>query len=134
MGLCASTEVSNPDHRNIHQRENNMASDSKGDVVVPRSFKLLDELEKGEKGKFESPHAGYVSYGLADSNDADLSDWNATIIGPQDTYFGDRFYTVKVHCDEKYPMTAPKLKFVEKANGLNFFGRKGHCDEQASCT
>ena len=33
------------------------------DVVVPRAFKLLKELEKGEKamGSF-----GYLSYGLAD--------------------------------------------------------------------
>jgi len=32
--------------------------------AVPRSFKLLDELEQGEKGTgVPPPHAGFVSYG-----------------------------------------------------------------------
>jgi ubiquitin-conjugating enzyme E2 variant len=35
------------------------------DVVVPRAFKLLKELEKGEKGGTGLPP--YLSYGLADA-------------------------------------------------------------------
>ena len=35
------------------------------DVVVPRAFKLLKELEKGEKGGAGLPP--YLSYGLADA-------------------------------------------------------------------
>lgn len=44
----------------------------------PRSFKLLEELEKGEKGLGSES----CSYGLADSDDITMTKWNATIIGP----------------------------------------------------
>src|SRR5690606_38649349 len=71
--------------------------------------------EDGEKGHNTGPHAGWISLGL-DGDDIYLSDWNATIIGPQDTNIGDRIYTVKVHCGENYAEEPPTLKFVQKIN------------------
>mmetsp|Transcript_24638 Transcript_24638/g.30149 ORF Transcript_24638/g.30149 Transcript_24638/m.30149 type:complete len:143 (+) Transcript_24638:349-777(+) len=86
-------------------------------VVVPRSFKLLDELEQGEKGQgIPHPHAGFISFGLVDSSDMTLSAWNASIIGPQNTNLGDRIFSLSVITNETYPEKAPRVFFKNKMN------------------
>lgn len=47
-------------------------------VIIPRNFKLLEELEKSEKGHGDMT----LSFGLVDSGDTFLSDWNGGILGP----------------------------------------------------
>ena len=47
--------------------------------MVPRNFVLLEELERTEKGLTDMS----VSYGLVDSNDVSLSEWQCTILGPR---------------------------------------------------
>jgi hypothetical protein len=63
---------------------------------VPRNFRLLEELEKGEKGlgagiadlQNITPHTVLThtseacSYGLDNGDDLLMSDWNGTILGP----------------------------------------------------
>ncbi|PJF19388.1 putative MMS2-part of the error-free postreplication repair pathway protein [Paramicrosporidium saccamoebae] len=47
-------------------------------MSIPRNFRLLEELENGEKGIGD----GSISYGLAAGDDITLTHWNATVLGP----------------------------------------------------
>jgi hypothetical protein len=79
---------------------------------MPRSFRLLEELERGEKGTSD----GYVSYGMADSDDMQMHNWNGTIIGPGSTVHDGRIYTVHIHCSDSYPDRPPTVRFLTRIN------------------
>eukprot|EP01114_Cavostelium_apophysatum_P009820 TRINITY_DN2310_c0_g1_i1.p1 TRINITY_DN2310_c0_g1~~TRINITY_DN2310_c0_g1_i1.p1 ORF type:complete len:156 (+),score=32.78 TRINITY_DN2310_c0_g1_i1:42-470(+) len=81
-------------------------------ITVPRNFRLLEELEKGEKGIGD----GSVSYGLEDPQDMYLSSWIGTILGPNGTAHEGRIYSAKIYCDNNYPNKAPTIKFTSKIN------------------
>ncbi|KAL7772010.1 hypothetical protein CFE70_001963 [Pyrenophora teres f. teres 0-1] len=55
---------------------------------VPRNFRLLEELEKGEKG------LGAVLQSVHEN----------------------RIYSVSIHCGPDYPDTPPEIKFTSKIN------------------
>jgi ubiquitin-conjugating enzyme E2 variant len=81
-------------------------------VEVPRNFRLLEELEHGEKGQ----SAGMVSVGLRDRDDIMLRYWNGTILGPPSTAFENRIISLEIFCDEFYPKAPPRLRFLSKVN------------------
>jgi len=79
---------------------------------VPRNFKLLEELEKGEKGIGD----GSCSYGLAGSDDIYMKDWEGTIIGPGHTTHENRIYSLQIHCGMDYPDNPPTVHFLSRVN------------------
>ncbi|OBW69248.1 MAG: Streptomycin biosynthesis protein StrI [Aureobasidium pullulans] len=83
---------------------------------VPRNFRLLEELEKGEKGL----GAEACSYGLDDGDDLLMTNWNGTILGPPHVHdpsvHENRIYSLKIRCGENYPDTPPEVTFISKVN------------------
>jgi len=82
-------------------------------TVVTRNFRLLSELEKGEKGQVGD---GSISYGLEDQEDMTMTNWIGTILGPAGTVHEGRIYNLKIHCDKDYPKKAPTVKFTSRIN------------------
>ena len=103
---------------------------------MPRNFRLLDELEQGEK--VTKSGDGNVSFGLDDSDDLLMRYWAGTIIGPANvsnvccryssfmrdamlqqwppgvlqTVHDGRIYTVKLYCDQNYPEKVSQAAIV----------------------
>ncbi|KAM0697058.1 hypothetical protein Q7P36_003129 [Cladosporium allicinum] len=79
---------------------------------VPRNFRLLEELEKGEKGL----GAEACSYGLDEGDDLLMTNWNGTILGPPHSVHENRIYSLKIHCGPSYPDSPPDVTFISKVN------------------
>ena len=79
----------------------------KGSIIheplVPRTFRLLAELEKEGDG--------IVSYGLVDPEDNTFTNWNGSILANNGI-----LYELKIVCDKNYPNVPPKIRFVTKIN------------------
>jgi len=89
-----------------------MASSSAELIIVPRNFKLLEELEKAEKGNTDMT----VSYGLVRSDDITLTHWQCTILGPQNCPVENRILSLVVECGASYPAEMPLVRFQSKLN------------------
>lgn len=89
----------------------------------PRNFKLLEELERGEKGLL----TGAISYGLDADDDILMTNWNGTILGPPHLVHENRIYALLVVCGSAYPDEPPVVRFVNKIN-LPCVGPLGEVD------
>eukprot|EP01038_Epipyxis_sp_PR26KG_P013146 gene13146-17614_t len=81
-------------------------------IIIPRNFKLLEELEASEKGTGDMS----VSMGLVNGDDIFLTEWQGSILGPPSSTFDGRLYELRITCGPDYPAVPPRVRFVSKIN------------------
>ena len=89
--------------------------------IVPRSVKLLEELEMSENEvvnerdlcKKYPNDINWINYGLDGFDDPSMTMWNAATVPVQDTSIGDRTYQPKMITAQGYPKDPPFLTFAQ---------------------
>ncbi|CAL9130170.1 unnamed protein product [Musa textilis] len=98
--------------KNDHRPPSNPSQSPLVGPGLPRNFRLLEELEFGEKGIGD----GTVSYGMDDGDDIYMRSWTGTIVGPHNSVHEGRIYQLKLFCDKDYPDKPPSVRFHSRIN------------------
>ena len=86
--------------------------------LIPPSFPPFPstELNDGEGVKTDST----MSWGVEDKeNDREMSNWNVSLMSPRGF-----FYSLKIFCDQSYPNSLPKVKFVDEIPHIGMVNRR----------
>jgi ubiquitin-conjugating enzyme E2 variant len=93
--------------------------------IVPRNFKLLAELEQGEKGG--GNYGGFISLGIKNPENPDIffHHWHATLIPDQNSALRDHIFTLSIFVPDEYPSVPPQFTFqtiMPKHNSVSSTG------------
>jgi ubiquitin-conjugating enzyme E2 variant len=107
--------------------------------IVPRNFKLLAELEQGEKGG--GNYGGFISLGIKNPENPDIffHHWHATLIPDGNSALRDHIFMLSIYVPDEYPSVPPQFTFtstmpqhksvsstgVVAASALNWRGQEG---------